>query len=140
MAHQMLLWGSFGTFVLTMLALDLGVFHRQARVVNVKEALRWSALWVALALLFNLGVYLWYGTDAALAFLTGYVLEESLSVDNLFVFLMGATASAIHPVFTIRMSALLGIVSLACIMVLMPAFTERTQPVRVASRLRQARG
>ncbi len=88
MSHQMLLWGGFGTFVLIMLALDLGVFHRQARVVDVKEALRWSAMWIALALLFNLGVYLWYGTDAALAFLTGYVLEESLSVDNLFVFLM----------------------------------------------------
>jgi len=88
MAHQTLLWGGFVTFVLIMLALDLGVFHRQARVVNVKEALRWSAIWIALALLFNLGVYLWYGTDAALAFLTGYVLEESLSVDNLFVFLM----------------------------------------------------
>jgi tellurite resistance protein TerC len=88
MAHQVLLWGGFGTFVLIMLALDLGVFHRQARVVDVKEALRWSAMWIALALLFNLGVYLWYDTDAALAFLTGYVLEESLSVDNLFVFLM----------------------------------------------------
>jgi TerC family integral membrane protein len=88
MTHQMLLWGGFGTFVLVMLALDLGVFHRQARVVNIKEALRWSAIWITLALLFNLGVYLWYGTDAALAFLTGYVLEESLSVDNLFVFLM----------------------------------------------------
>jgi tellurite resistance protein TerC len=88
MSHQMLLWGGFGTFVLIMLALDLGVFHRQARVVDVKEALRWSAMWIALAMLFNIGVYLWYGTDAALAFLTGYVLEESLSVDNLFVFLM----------------------------------------------------
>jgi tellurite resistance protein TerC len=88
MTHQMLLWGGFGTFVLVMLALDLGVFHRQARIVNIKEALRWSAIWITLALLFNLGVYLWYGTDAALAFLTGYVLEESLSVDNLFVFLM----------------------------------------------------
>ncbi len=88
MSHQMLLWGGFGTFVLIMLALDLGVFHRQARVVDVKEALRWSAMWIALAILFNIGVYLWYGTDAALAFLTGYVLEESLSVDNLFVFLM----------------------------------------------------
>jgi len=88
MSHQMLLWGGFGTFVLIMLALDLGVFHRHARVVDVKEALRWSAMWIALALLFNLGVYFWYGTDAALAFLTGYVLEESLSVDNLFVFLM----------------------------------------------------
>ncbi len=88
MSHQMFLWGGFGTFVLIMLALDLGVFHRQARVVDVKEALRWSAMWIALAILFNIGVYLWYGTDAALAFLTGYVLEESLSVDNLFVFLM----------------------------------------------------
>jgi tellurite resistance protein TerC len=99
MAHQMLLWGSFGTFVLTMLALDLGVFHRQARVVNVKEALRWSAIWIALALLFNLGVYLWYGTDAALAFLTGYVLEESLSVDNLFVFLMILSYFSVPPAY-----------------------------------------
>jgi tellurite resistance protein TerC len=99
MTHQMLLWGSFGTFVLTMLALDLGVFHRQARVVNVKEALRWSAIWIALALLFNLGVYLWYGTDAALAFLTGYVLEESLSVDNLFVFLMILSYFSVPPVY-----------------------------------------
>ena len=88
MAHQMLLWGALVRSCCMMLALDLGVFHRQARVVDVKEALRWSAMWIALALLFNLGVYLWYGTDAALAFLTGYVLEESLSVDNLFVFLM----------------------------------------------------
>jgi tellurite resistance protein TerC len=88
MEHQMLLWGSFGTCVLTMLALDLGVFHRQVRVVTVKAALRLSAIWIALALLFNLGIYFWYSTDAALAFLTGYILEESLSVDNLFVFLM----------------------------------------------------
>ena len=99
MTHQMLLWGSFGTFVLTMLALDLGVFHRQARVVNVKEALRWSAIWIALALLFNLGVYLWYGTDAALAFLTGYILEESLSVDNLFVFLMILSYFSVPPAY-----------------------------------------
>jgi len=99
MPHQMLLWGSFGTFVLTMLALDLGVFHRQARVVNVKEALRWSAIWIALALLFNLGVYLWYGTSAALAFLTGYILEESLSVDNLFVFLMILSYFSVPPAY-----------------------------------------
>jgi tellurite resistance protein TerC len=99
MAHQILLWGSFGTFVLTMLALDLGVFHRQARIVNVKEALHWSAIWIALALLFNLGVYLWYGTDAALAFLTGYILEESLSVDNLFVFLMILSYFSVPPAY-----------------------------------------
>jgi len=88
MAHQMLLWGSFGTFVLTMLALDLGVFHRHAHVVRVKEALRWSAVWIGLAFLFNIGVYFWRGTDVALQFLAGYLIEESLSVDNLFVFLM----------------------------------------------------
>lgn len=88
MTNSVLLWGGFGLFVLVMLALDLGVFHRQAHVVRVKEALRWSAMWIALALLFNLGVYLWRGSDAALAFLTGYLIEESLSVDNLFVFLM----------------------------------------------------
>ena len=88
MAHQMLLWGSFGTFVLTMLALDLGVFHRHAHVVRVKEALRWSAVWIGLAFLFNIGVYCWRGTDVALQFLAGYLIEESLSVDNLFVFLM----------------------------------------------------
>lgn len=88
MAPQILLWGGFGVFVLCMLALDLGVFHRESRPVAVKEALRWSGIWIALALVFNLGIYVWHGTDAALAFLAGYVLEESLSVDNLFVFLM----------------------------------------------------
>lgn len=88
MSHQMLLWGGFGLFILAMLALDLGVFHRQAHTVSVKEALRWSGIWIALALLFNLGVYFWHGTETALAFLTGYLLEESLSVDNLFVILL----------------------------------------------------
>jgi tellurite resistance protein TerC len=88
MSHQVLLWGGFSTFVLIMLALDLGLLHHKAHVVSVKEALRWSAVWIGLALLFNVSLYLWYGTDAALAFLTGYVLEKSLSVDNLFVFLM----------------------------------------------------
>ena len=99
MTHQVLLWGGFGTFVLVMLILDLGVFHRQAHVVRVKEALRWSALWIALALLFNLGVYLWRGHDAALAFLTGYLIEESLSVDNLFVFLMILSYFSVPPVY-----------------------------------------
>jgi len=88
MSHQMLLWGGFGTFVLIMLALDLGVFHRHARVVDVKEALRWSAMWMLSPCSSILVCTCGYGTDAALAFLTGYVLEESLSVDNLFVFLM----------------------------------------------------
>jgi tellurite resistance protein TerC len=71
-----------------MLALDLGVFHRRAHVVKLKEALTWTAVWIALALLFNLGVYHWYGSERALEFLTGYVIEKALSVDNIFVFIV----------------------------------------------------
>jgi len=78
----------FNVFVLVMLTLDLGVFHRKAHAVKVKEALAWSAIWIALALAYNLGIYFWMGKTKALEFLTGYLIEKSLSVDNLFVFLM----------------------------------------------------
>jgi tellurite resistance protein TerC len=81
-------WIAFNVFVLGMLAIDLGVFHRKAHTVSIKEATAWSAVWIALAMLFNLGVYLGWGQEKALEFLTGYVIEKSLSVDNLFVFLM----------------------------------------------------
>jgi tellurite resistance protein TerC len=88
MAHELLLWGAFNLFVLVMLALDLGVFHRRAHEVRIREALFWSVFWIALSLLFNLGVYFWRDSVTALEFLTGYLLEKSLSVDNIFVFLM----------------------------------------------------
>jgi tellurite resistance protein TerC len=89
MTYQMLLlWGVFNLFVIAMLALDLGVFHRKEHEVRIREALFWSAFWIALSLLFNLGVYFWQGPQAALEFLTGYLLEKSLSVDNIFVFLL----------------------------------------------------
>ncbi len=88
MANSLLLWIGFNLFVLAMLALDLGVFHRKAHVVKIKEALIWSAVWITLALLFNVGVYYWRGPQTALEFLTGYLLEKSLSVDNVFVFLL----------------------------------------------------
>jgi tellurite resistance protein TerC len=89
MSYQvLLLWGIFNLFVIGMLALDLGVFHRQAHEVRIREALFWSAFWIALSLLFNLGIYFWRGSETALEFLTGYLLEKSLSVDNIFVFLM----------------------------------------------------
>jgi tellurite resistance protein TerC len=88
MSIQVLLWIIFNLFVLVMLALDLGVFHRTAHVIHVREALAWCALWVTLALLFNLGIFLRLGSEPALEFLTGYLLEYSLSVDNIFVFLM----------------------------------------------------
>jgi tellurite resistance protein TerC len=91
-------WGGFLGFVLAMLALDLGVFHRHAHVVKIKEALVWSSIWIALALLFNLGIYVYWdrivpgssytNADAGVAFLTGYLIEKALSVDNIFVFLM----------------------------------------------------
>jgi tellurite resistance protein TerC len=78
----------FNIFVITMLVLDLGVFQRRAHVIGIKEALGWSAFWIALSLLFNIGLYVWQGREAALLFFTGYLIEKSLSVDNLFVFLL----------------------------------------------------
>ena len=71
-----------------MLALDLGVFHRKAHVIHTREALGWSAFWIVLALLFNLGVGWWFGAERGLEFLTGYLIEKALSVDNIFVFLV----------------------------------------------------
>jgi tellurite resistance protein TerC len=85
---RLILWIVFNLFVLGMLALDLGVFHRKAHSVSIKEAAIWSAVWVGLALFFNAGIYFTWGQEKALEFLTGYVIEKSLSVDNLFVFLM----------------------------------------------------
>lgn len=83
-----ILWIGFTLFVLAMLALDLGVFHRRAHEVRTREALLWTFVWVVLALLFNVGVYLWFGSERALEFLTGYLIEKALSVDNIFVFLV----------------------------------------------------
>ncbi len=83
-----LLWGGFLVFVLAMLALDLGVFHRKAHEVSLKEAVTWSLVWIGLAFVFNAGIYFWFGTEPALQFLTGYLIEKALSIDNLFVFLV----------------------------------------------------
>ena len=81
-------WVLFNVFVVTMLVLDLGVFHRKAQVIALREALRWSAFWISLAGCFAVLVFFWRGGNTALEFVTGYVIELSLSVDNLFVFLM----------------------------------------------------
>ena len=79
------LWAGFNLFVLAMLAIDLGVFHRQAHAVSLREASIWSAVWIALALVFNLGVWKFLGPQPGVEFLTGYLIEKSLSVDNIFV-------------------------------------------------------
>src|SRR3954464_9263703 len=80
------LWVGFNLFILLLLALDLGVFHRKAHEVSLKEAGAWSAVWVALALAFNAGIWWLRGSEPAIQFLTGYLIEKSLSVDNIFVF------------------------------------------------------
>jgi tellurite resistance protein TerC len=81
-------WVGFLLFVGAMLALDLGVFHRNAHEVQRKEALLWSGVWIGLAALFNIGVYIFRGAEAGLQWTTGYLIEKSLSVDNVFVFLL----------------------------------------------------
>jgi tellurite resistance protein TerC len=88
MQTQVILWIVFGVIMLGMAILDLGVLNRRAHEVKMKEALIWCAIWIGLALLFNLGIYFTQGSEKALLFLTGYIVEESLSVDNLFVFLV----------------------------------------------------
>ena len=78
-------WVAFNAFILVMLALDLGVFHRKAHCVSIKEALLWSGVWISLALVFNAWIYFELGGQKATEFFTGYVVEKSLSVDNLFI-------------------------------------------------------
>jgi tellurite resistance protein TerC len=95
---QQWLWIGFNVFVLAMLALDLGVFHRKAHEVKFKEALTWSAVWIGLALVFNALLFNYWrdmmpgseysNREAGMAFLTGYLIEKALSVDNIFVFIM----------------------------------------------------
>ena len=92
------IWAGFLTIVAALLALDLGVFHRQAHKVEMKEALTWSAVWIGVALLFNFGLFAYWDQiqpnspytprEAGFAFLAGYLVEKALSVDNIFVFLM----------------------------------------------------
>lgn len=88
MIHSIWPWIGFNVFVLVMLAVDLGLFNRKAHVIKVREAAAWSAVVIATALAFNYGIYHFRGTQAGLEFLTGYVIEFALSVDNLFVFVL----------------------------------------------------
>ncbi|MBI1945235.1 MAG: TerC family protein [Deltaproteobacteria bacterium] len=89
------LWLGFLAFVLAMLALDLGVFHRKAHAVGLKEAAAWSGVWISLALVFNLGLWHFFGAERAGEFFAGYLIEKSLSVDNIFVFVLVFTAFAV---------------------------------------------
>lgn len=106
------LWVGFNLFVLALLALDLGVFHRHAHAVSVKEATIWSVVWIALSLAFNVLLYFFWdvispaseysNSEAALAFFTGYLIEKSLSVDNIFVFVLIFTYFAVPALYQHR--------------------------------------
>ena len=86
MTHSLSLWVGFNFLILMLIAIDLGVLHKKSHVISVKEALIWSAGWIFISLTFNVGIYFWLGYESALQFLTGYLIEKSLSVDNIFVF------------------------------------------------------
>ncbi len=113
------LWGGFTLFVLAMMALDLGVFHRKAHVVGFKEALGWTGVWVTLAMIFNAGVWYFAGPQKALEFLFGYLIEYSLSVDNIFVFALLFSYFAVPPKFQHRVLfwGILGVIVLRGIMI-----------------------
>jgi tellurite resistance protein TerC len=96
------LWAGFIAFVLAMLAIDLGIFHRKAHAVGMKEAAVWSAVWVGLAAVFNVVVYFRFGPERALEFTTGYLLEKALAVDNIFVFVVIFAAFAVPAIYQHR--------------------------------------
>ena len=92
---DLIFWVAFLLFIAFFLALDLGVFHKTAHVVPPREALGWTAVWVSLAIVFGIGVFIWRGHDVGIQWFTGYVIEYSLSVDNVFVFALVFAAFAV---------------------------------------------
>ena len=88
MTTEFYFWIGFIAFVILMLAIDLGFFHRKSHAVSFKESLAWTVVWIGLAMLFNAVVYFWKGPEKSIEFLTGYIIELSLSVDNLFIFIL----------------------------------------------------
>jgi tellurite resistance protein TerC len=93
--HGPAAWIAFNVFVLAMLALDLGVFHRKSHAVSLKEAAAWSAVWIGIALAFGAGLWKLEGKEPALQYLAGYLIEKSLSVDNIFVIALVFTFFAV---------------------------------------------
>jgi tellurite resistance protein TerC len=91
------LWLGFTAFVLALLALDLGVFHRKAHAVTTREALTWSLIWISLALMFNMGLTYWYGRERGMEFLSGFLIEKALAVDNIFIFAVVFSTFAVPP-------------------------------------------
>jgi len=97
MTTSLLFWIVFGFIIVTVLAVDLGVLNRRAHKIALKEALTWSGVWISIALIFNVFVYFQFGKVKALEFLTAYVIEYSLSVDNIFVFILIFSFFSVKP-------------------------------------------
>jgi len=123
-----ILWAGFTAGVIVLLLVDLLVFHRREHEVGHREAIAWSIGWVALALLFNLGVYRWFGYQRALEFFTGYLIELSLSVDNLFVFILIFSTFRVPPAYQHRVLfwGILGAQIMRAVFILMGAAILQT--------------
>jgi tellurite resistance protein TerC len=93
------MWVGFAVIMTVIFILDLGVFNRKSHEISFREALTWTLVWVSLAFFFNIGIYYFLGQEKAMEFLTGYLIEESLSVDNLFVFIMIFSYFRVSPAY-----------------------------------------
>ena len=114
------LWVGFLAFVLVMLALDLGVFHRKAHLVSLREAAVWSGVWISLAAVFAAGVFHLYGAQRGLEFTTGYLIEKALSVDNIFVMVvvLGAFGVPAHQQHRVLFWGILGALAMRAVFIL----------------------
>lgn len=97
MSTEVIGWIAFGVLFIAMIALDMIVGHKKGKEIDIKESLKWTGFWISIALVFGIGIYFFKGQTKALEFLAGYLLEYSLSVDNLFVFLMIFTYFSVPP-------------------------------------------
>jgi tellurite resistance protein TerC len=122
------LWIGFTLFVLAMLALDLGVFHRKSHIVSIKEAVTWSVIWISLAMLFNAGIYFFDGPEPAVQFFTGYLIEKSLSIDNIFIFALLFTSFSVPAIYQHRVLfwGVLGALAMRGIMIALGAVLLET--------------
>lgn len=99
MEYSLTVWIVFNVFIISMLVVDLMVFNRKPHEISIKESLIWTGIWIALAIVFGIGLYVYVNPDTALDYFTGYLIEKSLSVDNIFVFLLIFTYFGVEPKF-----------------------------------------
>lgn len=97
MEHSLTLWILFNVFIVAMLIVDLLVFNRKEHEISIKESLSWTGIWIILSVIFGIGLYFYMGPQSSIDYFTGYVIEKSLSVDNIFVFILVFSYFGIHP-------------------------------------------